>query len=77
MFGRKELGRNPFLRNFKDSLFRRLICYAVQKSSRKDRLRLFASHGFLSFEGHDCCIRAKLPGVANHVDELVPLVKPC
>ena len=39
-----------------DSLFRRLICYAVQKSSRKDRLRLFASHAFMSFEGHDCVL---------------------
>eukprot|EP00435_Cladocopium_sp_Y103_P045865 s30_g13.t1 len=51
-----------------DSLFRRLICYAVQKSSRKDRLRLFASHGFLSFEGHDCCIRAKLESDEIQVD---------
>lgn len=51
-----------------DSLFRRLICYAVQKSSRKDRLRLFASHGFLSFEGHDCCIHAKLESDEIQVD---------
>ena len=68
-FWRKRNGEGPLWR-FKDSLFRRLICYAVQKSSRKDRLRLFASHGFLSFEGHDCCIHAKLPGFADHFDEL-------
>ena len=49
-----------------DSLFRRLICYAVQKSSSKEEL--FASKAFMAFEGHDCCITAHLEQDLIQVD---------
>lgn len=52
-----------------DSLFRRLICYAVQKSSgRKQELQLFASRAVMSFEGHECCIIAHLESDLIQVD---------
>jgi len=55
-----------------DSLFRRLICYAVQKSSGRhiDELQLYATHAFMSFEGHSCCIQAKLESDLIQVDLL-------
>lgn len=57
-----------------DSLFRRLICYAVQKSSGRqiDELQLYATHAFMSFEGHNCCIQAKLESDLIQVDLLDP-----
>ena len=57
-----------------DSLFRRLICYAVQKSNGRhiDELQLYATHAFMSFEGHNCCIQAKLESDLIQVDLLDP-----
>ncbi|CAJ1409359.1 unnamed protein product [Effrenium voratum] len=43
-----------------DSLFRRLICYAVQKSSgNKLELNLFASDAFMTFDGHPFGLSAR------------------
>ena len=57
-----------------DSLFRRLICYAVQKSGKKahkdkvNELELLASRAMLSFDGNDCCMVADLESDLIQVD---------